>query len=206
LARLKISDYLQAFHFWMMDVGPIGLTDAPVFTPLLGFASITSPDITSDVFTFREGNYSFERHAIKGASIGGFSVSRAVSFYDSDFWSWVMDAVTGHTLFQVGGPTPRRDFVLIHYFPRSPIPLPYDNTDSQVKDIAIADIGPFELSARIPARAYVLSGCIPTRWKSGSDFDASSSAISIAELDFVCESVELVDVSSLVKNAVNKLL
>ena len=206
MARNNISDYLQAYPFWLMDVGPTGTIEFPVFTPLLGFATISAPEITGDVYTFREGNRYFPRNVLKGGALGGFTITRAVSFTDSDFWSWMMDALTGHVAYQVGGPTSRRDLLLIHYFSRSPIPgigLTISNSNAQKgPTFESLSFGPFEVTARIPARAYALAGCIPTRWKSGTDFDASSSAISIAELDFTCEGVELIDISGLLKNAV----
>ena len=35
----------------------------------------------------------------------------------------------------------------------------------------------------MPARAFLLKDCIPTRYKMGSDFDATSGQVSIAELE-----------------------
>jgi len=35
----------------------------------------------------------------------------------------------------------------------------------------------------IPGKAYMLFGCLPTRYKPGSDFDADTTAVSIEELD-----------------------
>jgi phage tail-like protein len=49
---------------------------------------------------------------------------------------------------------------------------------------------PFEFAARIPARAYILYGCIPSRYKAGSDFDATAGDISIQELELQVEMME----------------
>ena len=49
---------------------------------------------------------------------------------------------------------------------------------------------PFEFAARIPAKAYLLYGCIPSRYKAGSDFDATSGDVSIQELELQVEMVE----------------
>lgn len=56
-------------------------------------------------------------------------------------------------------------------------------------------MGPYDQVARLPAKAYVLYGCIPTRYKTGSGFDASSSEISIAELDIDYEHFEEISLS-----------
>jgi hypothetical protein len=50
--------------------------------------------------------------------------------------------------------------------------------------------GPFEFAARVPAKAWKLGGCLPTRYKAGSDFEATSSEISITELDVEPEALE----------------
>ena len=54
----------------------------------------------------------------------------------------------------------------------------------------------FDIAPRIPARAHVLHGCLPTRYKVGSDFDARSGEISIAELDIKPELVEEISLTS----------
>lgn len=53
--------------------------------------------------------------------------------------------------------------------------------------------GPFEAVARFPARAFLLHGCVPTRYKTGSDFDATSGAISLMELEMAVEHVEQIN-------------
>lgn len=48
--------------------------------------------------------------------------------------------------------------------------------------LGAAGVGPFEFAARVPARMWLLKGCIPTGWRPSGDFDASSNNVSIAEL------------------------
>jgi phage tail-like protein len=49
---------------------------------------------------------------------------------------------------------------------------------------------PQTVGIKIPARAFLLKNCIPTRYKSGTDYDASSGQVSIQELDIQPEMVE----------------
>lgn len=49
---------------------------------------------------------------------------------------------------------------------------------------------------RVPAKAWMLWNCIPGRWKAGTDFDATSSEVSIAELDIEPEFVEEIALGS----------
>jgi phage tail-like protein len=55
---------------------------------------------------------------------------------------------------------------------------------------AVIGIGPFAFAMRIPARAWLLHNCLPTRYKSGSDFDAANSQISLQELEVMPEQIE----------------
>lgn len=55
---------------------------------------------------------------------------------------------------------------------------------------AIVGLGPFQFATRIPARAWLLHNCLPTRYKAGSDFDANTAAISLQELEVQPEHIE----------------
>jgi len=101
---------------------------------------------------------------------------------------------------RIGGPSPRRDLVLLHFFNHLPSGTATDAIGLASDLIIAAAQGPatlgFSLSSigtpgsvhRVPARAWKLRGCIPTRYKPGSDFDASGIEASIMELDVEVES------------------
>lgn len=55
---------------------------------------------------------------------------------------------------------------------------------------AMVGLGPFQFATRIPARAWLLHNCLPTRYKAGSDFDASTASISLQELEVQPEHIE----------------
>lgn len=57
-------------------------------------------------------------------------------------------------------------------------------------------IGPFEFAARLPAKAWMLYGCVPTRYKSGSDFDAMSSDVSMMELELTVDAFDEISLAS----------
>ena len=123
---------------------------------------------------------------------------------------------------QVGGPTYRRTMLLIHYFARTPFSGLAGRIAGGALDVGLAmaagavaggnsvagllqvgmqqalfevAIGPFDFAARVPARAWILKGCIPKRYKAGSDFDASSAEVSVAELDMDVETFEEISLS-----------
>ena len=47
-----------------------------------------------------------------------------------------------------------------------------------------------DLVSRVPARSWMLSGCIPTHYKASTDFDPLSSDISIMELTLQPQTIE----------------
>ena len=211
-----MADYLQAYPFWIFDVAPVELLSLPLFTPVLGFSSITMPEITLDTTEVNEANWLFTKKVIKKGSVGNITLNRAAHWIDSDFYKWILSAVQGDTgggilSSGIGGVTPRRDLLLIQFMSRNPIsdptaarvaaasgliaitglasaaagqiPLPSVSVGLAAAAIGTGGFGPLEFAARVPAKAWSLYGCLPVRYKPGSDLDASSGAISIAELD-----------------------
>jgi hypothetical protein len=173
-----------------MDVAPIDALAAPVFNPLLGFSTLSAPEITVEEYQIKQGNWFFDRQVVKRGAISGFSAQRGVTYSDSDFWRWTISALTGGLESSLGSASYRRTFVLIHFFARNPTGINLEEA-TQARNF-----GPFEFAIRVPARAYLLKGCIPTKWRSGNNFDAMDGSVSIAELDFSCEMVEEISLAS----------
>jgi hypothetical protein len=223
MARSTLTDYLQVYPFWLFDVAPVELLSLPLFTPILGFSGITTPEMSLEVFPVNEANWLFTKKVIKGGSVGTVSIRRGSHWIDSDFYKWILAAVQGDTgglgsiagayATALGGVTPRRDLLLIHFMSRSPFgdvgtrvaasvglaaitgisaaAVGGGTSVAQVASIGLAAgtaaaggrLGPFEFAARIPAKAWMLYGCVPVRYKPGSDFEASDGSVSVAELD-----------------------
>lgn len=213
----------------MFDVAPIEPLAFPIFTPLFGFATISSPEITLEVHEISEGNWHFKRKIVKRGDASNITCTRGVTWYDSDFWRWTITAMLGDTSgfkvagspnIRIGGPTYRRTMILIHFFSRAPFDLPQEaaaavaagvagtvgavagaGTVGTVIGAAAAGLGalvpgPFQFAARLPAKAFILNGCVPVRYKSGGDFDASTGQVSIAEIEMALESIEEVSLTA----------
>jgi hypothetical protein len=222
LARNAITDFLSDSNFWLIDVAHIESIAAPLFTPIAGFNSITMPEINIEMQDIPVGIGFGHYKVVKGVDYTNVTLSRGTRFFDSDFWNWTMTAITGDTATpainfrpgsrSLGGPSPRRDLLLVHFFRNFPLPLGPVPTDAGriASSIAagaataglvtafgdVVQAGLFAASAfregvpKLPARAWLLGGCIPTRYKPGSDFDAASGQVSIMELEVAIESVE----------------
>jgi len=231
MPRSWSADHLQAYPFWLVDVAPLGAMSLPIFNPFMGFSAITAPEINMTVETITEANWIFDKKVITGASVGPMTLSRGTTWYDSDFWHWVMATLKGDPseftagaipLLRTGGVTPRRTMMLIHFFNRM-VANPFDvNADLKATAYVSGLVGvgaavgggafagvsaagatglaglsmkglgfpAVEFAARIPAKIYILYGCVPSRYKLDGDFDASSGDVSIQELEMQVEMVE----------------
>jgi len=176
MARLRIFDLLKNDSFWVTTLTPFpswGLN------PLLGFSACSLPEITIASEDITDGTAQFTKKVTGKASVSNLTLSRGVRFYDSNFWDWIMDVIEGVN-------SPRRDMVLIHL--------------ARVKllDIPVAFPGPVDLNF-VPARMWKLEGCLPVRYKPGSDFDASQGEISVMELEVTIDGIEELTVKDLLK-------
>lgn len=142
-------DPLRASRFWLFDVAPVDSLTLPIFQPLSGFASVTAPEITVETMDFREGNFPFTRKVVKSADVGTITMTRGVTFYNSDFFNWIKAAISGNTgagstsggpikLNQLGGITYRRSLVLIHFFRNFGVPGVSFNSSQERQNAAIA--------------------------------------------------------------------
>lgn len=257
--RPVLADRLLTNSFWLMDIAPLEALAVPVLTPLFGFSSITAPEITADVEEIREGNWYYPKKVVKSGNVGNITLQRGATFYDADFYRWMIAALQGDTQAlqsrtyglattfatadlnaldgdtnaragltasliaatiagalgfpRIGGPTYRRDMLLIQYFARSPLE-PALTASLFASAGAISTLGSLvlaqvslaavttgrsvtsdgnalvEASQRLPARSWMLRGCVPVRYKAGGDFDASASEVSIQELEMAVEDIE----------------
>jgi phage tail-like protein len=128
-----LYDHLQNFPFWIMDVSPVDTLALPIFLPLFGFSAISAPEVTASIRTVKEGNNYFPRKVIESASVGPITCSRGAHFVDGDFWRWIKNGIRG-TNDGAGGPTYRRNLLLVQFFARGPF-------REEAANIAIAATG-----------------------------------------------------------------
>ena len=164
MARIRLADLMQNHRFWLMDVVPSATAPYLVLgTPFLGFNSITAPEYTAEVDEIKQLNSMYKRHAYSGGSVGPITLTRGVRGYDDTMWNWMMRAIRGFDM-------TNRNLLLLHF-------TSIGATDSDIP------VDAWEAAAFLPGKAYLLWDCIPTRYKAGSDFDAMSGEVSIAELE-----------------------
>lgn len=115
MARPRVLDFLQVYPFWIVDLSWSAF-GGMAFTPLLGFQSCSSPEITIELQEVNEGNWFYAQHHIRKASVSEMTLGRGVQFYDSDFYKWAIKAIQGQGVV-------KRDLMLVHYFAISPVTI-----------------------------------------------------------------------------------
>lgn len=129
--------------------------------------------MTLEIEDVKEGVYEHPRKVFKGkAELNTITLRQGVQFINSDFYDWIQGALTGNVT--------RRNLLLVQF---SRMRL-----GSGTGDVGGLG-GVIDFSPRVPGRAWFLMQCLPTRYKTASDFDALDSAVSIQELDFVYEAM-----------------
>lgn len=185
MAQRRFLDMLQQYPFWVFDAS--GFDGNPlfsVFDPVLGFSGCSTPEISVEAKDIQRGNWEFKTRVVKSADVSAITLQRGARFYDSDFYNWITNAIRGIQ-------PVRRNLVLVHY-------MGFRLQRSLAARTGALEPGQSGVSAevllntagqastpldRIPGRAWYCGGCIPIRYKAGGDFDATSSAVSIMELD-----------------------
>lgn len=192
MGRRRFAEYLQPNVFYLLDYS-LGETSMLAQLIQAGFRSVTAPEITLDTEEIKEGNWPFKRKLITGASVNTLTLSKGVTFYDSDFWRWTSRAAVGAKTFglDIGmfglKSGFRKDLFLIQFLRGVPNAmkffLPFRGWDRALNIF--------------PAKLWMLENTIPTRYKVGSDFDSQSGEISIAEVELSMENFDEIAIASL---------
>ena len=176
MARSILLDHMRSHCFWLFDVSPSASVNVTTLgTPFMGFQSITAPELTANVQNVNQLGRNFSVPYYTGYEVGTITLTRGVRFFDSTFMTWFITSMSGMD-------RPNRDFILVHM-------LFNTNLDSVSKNPHVDNpmgslnfLGDVE-TLRTAGKGYLLKDCVPVRYKAGTDFDGSSSEVSVAEID-----------------------
>ena len=186
MARLRLFDMLQSHTFWVFDAsGAWGNVLFSVFDPVLGFSSCSMPEINLELREVQPGNWEHKRRVVKKADVGPITLARGARFWDSDFFVWIRNAMRGIQ-------PVRRNLVIVQFLGFRPLSqvLAAQGYADGGKSVVGPERGTTALVDRFPGRAWWCASCLPTRYKAGSDLDATNSQVSIMELEVQPEHVE----------------
>lgn len=174
MARDRLSDFLQAGNFHLLDVS---FTIPMVMLPIFGFARCSAPEVSMDMYRIKEGNYEWPHHVIKGVEAQPIVLEQGIQILNSDFGDWARKAIIGRVA--------PKNLIIIHFTRKG-----FGDGEAAAPDGGLGTAFSFEFVKRIPGRAWILHNCRPTGWKVASDFDASSQDISVQSLTLDAEEID----------------
>ena len=94
MARLNVSDFLQNFRFFAVEQPPPPDRTTPFLKVAAAFASISTPEVTTDIVEYRDGMSVLTKKQPTWPTFTPISLIRGVVRGDSEFFNW-MDAAMG---------------------------------------------------------------------------------------------------------------
>lgn len=185
MPRAAASDPLHAFRFHARSInGPSlnGASAADLLQPdgntegyvigdgtEAGFNSITTPELTVEAAEYREGIRVYTMKFPGVPTIADITLNRGVARYDTAFFNWVLASIEGNEY--------RTDMIIFHV-QRPALEQVQDTSKGPNIDVT---------AEGVVSKLYKLYECVPARVKIAADLDASTSDVSIAELDVAYE-------------------
>lgn len=175
MARSMNTDYLQSMRFHVVISGNTATLDwgtkiGAGAHSTAGFNTVTVPELSIESVEYREGRWNYSRKMPGVPSMGGdISMTRGVVRKDTDFWDWAHIVAEGSGEY-------RADLDIYHYHRDNALTRGLSYTQNQTL-----------LQLDKPAKIYKVRDAFPTRCKPAGDMDASSSEVSISELDCAYE-------------------
>jgi phage tail-like protein len=135
--------------------------------------SVSTPEATTEAVEYREGTYNYPRKFPGNTTVSDCSMQKGVARADGTFWNWMSTVIAGNGEYRVD--------MAIYHFDRRVLNRPNNGAMSGYGDFTKL------ATSNNAARIYTLFEAFPTRHKVAADLDASSSDISIMELDIAYE-------------------
>lgn len=187
MARAMITDYINGmrFHVVATGAGVVAMRYlSPPGRPEAGFSACTTPEVSMEAAEYREGTMVYTHKYPGVPSMGGdITLSRGVTRRDSTFYEWARIVIEGGAA--TGGEY-RADLDIKQYHRREVLS---GDTSSSVNFNTI-DV---TSASSVPAKLYRVFNGFPVRCKPAADMDATSSDISLAELDVGYESFTITE-------------
>lgn len=169
--RSRLEDLLQSHRFWLVDTVPS--STFPFFVlgaPIMGFESITMPEITLETEEVKQINSMYKRAVYTGSTVSPITLTRGARAYDNTFYEWVQRAIRGIDMVP-------RNLLLIQF-----TGINVANELGLSVELPVS-MQAWEEAQFLPGRAWLLWDCIPLRYKAGTDLSATTADVSIMELD-----------------------
>lgn len=179
MARPTSTDYFHSMRFFVTTVTNGGLTPLPGSGPAAaGFNACTTPEVSQEAVEYKEGHFVYTRKFPGVPTMSDVTLSRGVALKDTALYTWMMTCVEG-------APEYRTDVIITHYH-RQALPG-FQGIGKPSGDVIVTGLQP------VSNRQYLLHEAFPIRCKIAGDLDATSSDVSISELDVSYENFTVVE-------------
>lgn len=188
MARAQATDFLHSmrFHVTATLAGDNAiLTNSPLqntLSPSAGFMSCSTPEATTESVEYREGTYNYPRKFPGNTTVSDVTLQKGVARGDGTFWRWMLTVIEGAGEY-------RANVDIFHYDRR----VLNNTTQSGDKSQDTFYNATLSASTTAAARVYHLYEAFPIRHKVAADLDASTSDISIMELDLAYEHFDITE-------------
>jgi len=136
-----------------------------------GFSAVSTPELSSEAAEYKEGLDVYTRKYPGNPTVSDVTLSRGVTWRDTTFYDWMRKVVEGKGAY--------RATVTIDHFHR----IGFLNRNEGDE----APYSALKLEAASPAVQYILYNAFPIRDKVAADLDATSSEVSVEEMDVAYE-------------------
>lgn len=185
MARAASTDFLHSMRFHVTtNAADLGAGMQPELFGAnvpAGFMSCTTPEATTEAVEYREGHFNYPMKFPGNTTVSDVTLQKGVAPSSSNFWNWLRVVIEGSGNY--------RTTVTIKHYNRSVLtntrPTTTVSAKSSFTNTAAGD--------GVASREYVLYEAFPIRHKVAADLDASSSDISIQELDLAYEYFDVDD-------------
>ena len=181
MARPQATDFLASMRFHV-SVVPAGDQSLDLRTggdkPQAGFSNVTTPAVSVEATEYKEGQMVYTRKYPGNPTVEEVSMQRGAARGDSSFWDWVRVVIEGSGEY-------RATVEIKHYHRDTALTRPVGGTNDGINKT--------EIDLSKPARTYILYEAFPIRHKVAGDLDATSSEISLMELDVAYEHFEVLE-------------
>jgi phage tail-like protein len=172
MARPTASDFFHNMRF--------GVRTAQTTYLEGGFSACSTPEASNEAVEYREGQQVYTQKFPGLPTMSDLTLSKGVVLQANAFYNWMFSTIEG-------AGTYRDDIVIAHFHRGALSGFANGGLNAANNASAISDDG-------IPRREYTCNEAFPIRCKVASDLDATSSDVSVSELDIAYESFYIIDV------------
>lgn len=185
MARAAATDFLHSMRFHVTTDAALGAGLQPeVFGANVpaGFMSCTTPEATTEAVEYREGQFNYPMKFPGNTTVSDVTLQKGVAPSSSNFWNWLRVVIEGSGEY--------RTTMTIKHYNRSVLTNARPTATTSSSSMATSSAAGPDAKA---SRTYKLYEAFPIRHKVAGDLDASSSDISVMELDVAYEYFDVED-------------